>query len=345
MDRLKIAQIAPPWYPIPPTGYGGIELVVSLLADGLVDAGHDVTVFASGDSKTKAKLEYVFKTAPSKDIGRIPPEIIHIMPAYHRHGEFDIVHDHSGKVGPAIANFISTPVLHTLHGPFTDENKAYYRAINSGIWFNSISDYQASCCPDLNYIATIYNSVNVDWYPFSDKKEDYLLWLGRMNREKGAEIAVEVANRLGMRLVLASKMTEPHEFKHFEEKVKPILGPNTQIVGELTLQEKSDLLKNAKATLMPIQWPEPFGLVMIESMVCGTPCIAWRNGSVPEVIEDGVTGFIVESVDEMVEAVKKLDQIEPAACRKWVEERFSSQIMVANYIDAYRTIMGRGRAG
>jgi glycosyltransferase involved in cell wall biosynthesis len=337
---VKIAQIAPVWYPIPPTGYGGIELVVSLLADGLVDAGHDVTVFASGDSKTKAKLEYAYEKAPSSDIGRIPPEIIHMMPAYLRHAEFDLVHDHSGKVGPAIGNFISTPVLHTLHGPFTEENQRYYRTVNHGIWFNSISDYQASLCPDLNYVGTIYNSVNVDWYPFSAEKQDYLLWLGRMNNEKGAEFAVEVANRLGARLILASKMTEPHEFEHFENKVKPILRSNTEIVGELTLDEKSELIKNAKAVLMPIQWPEPFGLVMIEAMVCGTPCIAWRNGSVPEVIQDGKTGFIVESVDEMVEAVGRLDEIDPAACRAWVEERFSAPIMVANYVKAYERILG-----
>lgn len=340
---MKIAQIAPVWYPIPPTGYGGIELVVSLLADGLVDAGHDVTVFASGDSRTKAKLSYVYEKAPSSDIGRIPPEIIHMMPAYLRHEEFDIVHDHSGKVGPAIGNFISTPVLHTLHGPFTEENQRYYRTVNHGIWFNSISDYQASLCPDLNYVGTIYNSVNVDWYPFSAEKEDYLLWLGRMNNEKGAEFAVEVANRLDARLILASKMTEPHEFAHFENKVKPILRSNTEIVGELTLDEKAELIKNAKAVLMPIQWPEPFGLVMIEAMVCGTPCIAWRNGSVPEVIDDGKTGFIVESVDEMVEAVRRLDEIDPAACRAWVEERFSAPIMVASYVKAYERILGESR--
>lgn len=344
MERLKIAQIAPPWYPIPPTGYGGIELVVSLLADGLVDAGHDVTVFASGDSKTKAKLEYVYEKAPSSDIGRIPPEIIHVLPAYLRHGEFDIVHDHSGKVGPAIANFIDTPVLHTLHGPFTDENKRYYRTVNHGLWFNSISDYQASLCPDLNYVATIYNSVDPSWYPFSDQKEDYLLWLGRMNKEKGAEFAVEVANRLGVRLVMANKMTEPHEFEHFEQKVKPIMGDNIEMLGELTLEEKADLMKRAKCTLFPIQWPEPFGLVMIESMICGTPVVALRNGSVPEVVGDGVSGFIVDSIDEMVEAVKRIGEIDPQACRRWVEERFTVQIMVDNYVAAYRKILEKGRA-
>lgn len=341
MTSLKIAQIAPPWYPIPPTGYGGIELVVSLLADGLVDAGHDVTVFASKDSKTKAKLEYVYDVAPSADIGRIAPEIIHIMPAYLRHEEFDILHDHSGKVGPAIANFIPTPMLHTLHGPFNEENKRYYRSVNHGIWFNSISDYQASCCPDLNYVGTIYNSVNPDWYPFSAEKEDYLLFLGRMNPEKGAAIAIEVANRLQMRIVVATKMTEPMEIEHFEKDVKPLIGPNTELMGELTLEEKADIIKRAKATLFPIQWPEPFGLVMIESMVCGTPVIAWRNGSVPEVVSDGVSGFIVESTDEMAAAVRRLDEIDPAACRKWVVDNFSDRVMVQRYRDAYRRILGR----
>lgn len=341
MSTLRIAQIAPPWYPIPPTGYGGIELVVSLLADGLVDAGHDVTVFASGDSKTKAKLEHVYDAAPSADIGRIAPEVIHIMPAYLRREEFDVIHDHSGKVGPAIANFIDKPVLHTLHGPFTEENQRYYRSVNHGIWFNSISDYQASCCPDLNYVGTIYNSVDVDWYPFSAEKEDYLLFLGRMNREKGAEFAVEVANRLDMRLIIATKMTEPHEFEHFEAKVKPLMGANTEMLGELTLEEKADLIMRAKCTLFPIQWPEPFGLVMIESMVCGTPVVAWRNGSVPEVVGDGESGFIVESVDEMADAIRRIDTIDPAACRRWVEERFSAPTMVQSYVDAYRKILAR----
>lgn len=341
MEKLKIGMISPPWFAIPPRGYGGIELVVSLLTDGLVDAGHDVTVFATGDSKTKAKLEYVYEIGPSDKILESMPEVIHIMPAYMRHKEFDIIHDHSGRVGPAIANFIETPVLHTLHGPFTEEAKAYYAAVNHRIYFNAISEYQRSCMPELNYISTIYNAINVGWYPFSEEKEDYLLFLGRMNPQKGAHIAVEVANKLGMKLIIATKMAEPPEKAYFNEQVKPLLGNNVDILGELDLATKNDLVMRAKCTLFPITWPEPFGLVMIESMVTGTPVICFRNGAVPEVVVDGQDGFIVEEgdIDGMVDAVKRIGEIDPKVCRAHVAEKFDAPVMVANYEKAYQKML------
>ncbi|RJQ52827.1 MAG: glycosyltransferase family 4 protein [Actinobacteria bacterium] len=339
MEQLRIAQISPPWYAIPPTGYGGIELVVSLLADGLVQAGHEVTVFATGDSKTLAKLEYYYDYGPYERILQPVPEVCQVMPAYLRHKEFDVIHDHSGRVGPAIANFVPTPTLHTIHGPFTEEMKEYYRSINHGIYFNAISEYQRSLLPELNYVGTIYNSVNVDWYPFSETRDDYLLFLGRMSPQKGAHIAVEVANRLGMKLIIATKMVEPEEKAYFEEKVKPLLDNNVDILGELDLTTKTDLLMNARCTLFPIQWPEPFGLVMIESMVTGTPVICMRNGSVPEVVEDGGTGFIVDSVDEMAEAVRRVETIDPAYCRQYVDRKFSVPVMVGNYEKAYEKML------
>lgn len=342
MEKLKIAQVSPPWFAIPPRGYGGIELVVSLLADGLVDAGHDVTVFATGDSRTKAKLEFVYEIGPSEKILETMPEVVHIMPAYLRHEEFDLIHDHSGRVGPAIANFIDTPVLHTLHGPFTDEAKAYYASVNHHIFFNAISEYQRSCMPELNYIGTIYNAINTKWYPFSEEREDYLLFLGRMNPQKGAHIAVEVANRLDMKIIIATKMAEPAEKAYFEEEVKPLLRNNADILGELDLATKNDLVMRAKCTLFPITWPEPFGLVMIESMVTGTPVICFRNGSVPEVVDDGHSGFIVDTIEEMVDAVRRIDEIDPNECRRHVEEKFDAPIMVANYEKAYeKMLMGR----
>lgn len=339
MEKLKIGMISPPWFAIPPTGYGGIELVVSLLTEGLVDAGHDVTVFATGDSKTKARLEFVYEIGPSQNILETMPEVVHVMPAYMRHEEFDLIHDHSGRVGPAIANFISTPVLHTLHGPFTEEAKAYYASVNHRIYFNAISEYQRSGMPELNYIATIYNSVDANWYPFSEKREDYLLFLGRMNPQKGVHIAVEVANRLDMRLIIATKMAEPAEKAYFNEQVKPLLRENVDILGELDLATKNDLVMRAKCTLFPVTWPEPFGLVMIESMVTGTPVICFRNGAVPEVVEDGKTGFIVDTVDEMVEAVGKIDLIDPKYCRDYVTRRFDASVMVAEYEKAYEKML------
>ncbi|MDI6858406.1 MAG: glycosyltransferase family 4 protein [Dehalococcoidia bacterium] len=343
MRRLKIAQVAPPWYPIPPKGYGGIELVVSLLADGLVDAGHDVTVFATGDSKTKGKLSFVYKECAPAEIGKIDREICHLMPAYRQADEFDIIHDHT-MCGPAIGNFIDTPMLHTLHGPFTEPVKKFYASLNHGVFFNAISNYQRSCFPELNYVGTIYNSVMLDWYPLQERKKDYLLFLGRMNPEKGVREAVQVANRLGEKLVMVVKMVEPSEVEYFEEQVEPLIGDNVEVIGQVDVRTKARLVKDAKCLLYPIQWPEPFGLVMAEAMACGTPVVAIRNGSVPEVIVDGETGFIVESVDEMVEAVKHVGEIDPKDCRAWVAERFSVGRMVGDYLAAYETILTeRGR--
>lgn len=338
MKRLKIAQIAPPWYPIPPKGYGGIELVVSLLADGLVDAGHDVTVFATGDSSTKGKLSFVYKECAPTEIGRIDREICHLMPAYRQADDFDLIHDHT-MCGPAIGNFVDTPLLHTLHGPFTESAKEFYASLNHGLYFNAISDYQRNCFPELNYVATIYNSVKLEWYPLQERKKDYLLFLGRMNPEKGVREAVQVANRLGEKLVMVVKMVEPPEVQYFEEQVEPLIGENVEIIGQVDVRTKARLVKDAKCLLYPIQWPEPFGLVMAEAMACGTPVVAMRNGSVPEVVVDGKTGFIVESLDDMVEAVKHVDEIDPKDCRAWVAERFSVERMVADYLTAYEKIL------
>lgn len=338
MKQLKIAQIAPPWYPIPPKGYGGIELVVSLLADGLADLGHDVTVFATGDSQTKGTLSYVHAASAPEEIGRVDREIVHIMPAYLRAHDFDLIHDHT-MCGPAIANFIDRPVLHTLHGPFTESAKEFYKSLNHGIYFNAISEYQRSCCPDLNYAGTIYNSINLDWYQLEERKDDYLLFLGRMNPEKGVREAVEIANRLGAPLVMVVKMVEPFEIRYFEEQVKPVMRDNTRMIGQVDVATKAQLIKDARCMLYPIQWPEPFGLVMAEGMACGTPVVAMRNGSVPEVVVDGKTGFIVESQDAMVEAVKRVDEIDPHECRTWVAERFSVQRMVGDYLTAYGHIL------
>lgn len=336
---MKIGIVAPIWYPIPPTGYGGIELVVSLLTEGLVDQGHDVTLFAAAESKTKAKLISSFDVAPSEKIGQVYPDLIHALTAYLDEEKFDILHDHSGIIGPAIGAFCRRPVLHTLHGPATKESKRLYEMISPRIYFNAISEYQRRCFGDINFVATIYNAIDFRNYPFSATKDGYLLFLGRMNPEKGAHLAVEIANRLGERLLMVTKMAEPAEKKYFEEKVKPLIGENTEVIGEIDLNTKANLFKNAKCTLFPIQWPEPFGLVMIESMATGTPVVAIGDGAVPEVIVDGQTGFIVENIEQMIEAVKKIDQIDPKACRSYAEQRFSTKTMVTNYELAYEKIL------
>ncbi len=337
---MKIAQIAPPWYPIPPAGYGGIELVVSLLTEGLLKRGHDVTLFASGDSSTEAELVSVFEFAPTREIGQVYPDLLHVLNAYERASEFDIIHDHSGMIGPALGSFCSTPVLHTLHGPATERAKYLYSRLKDKIYFNAISEYQRKCFGNLNFVATIYNAIDIHAYPFSPRKDNYLLFLGRMSPEKGAHLAVEVANRLKKKLVLVTKMAEEREKRYYKTQVEPLLSENIEILGEVDLKTKAELYMNAECTLFPIQWPEPFGLVMVESMATGTPVVALRNGSTPKVIVHKKTGFIVDSMEEMVKAVAKVEEIDPKMCRKHVEERFSAERMVGDYEKTYQRILG-----
>ena len=336
---MKIAQIAPIWYAIPPKGYGGIEYVVHCITEGLVERGHDVTLFASGDSVTKAKLISSFDIAPSERIGQAYPDLLHVMQAYQMADEFDIIHDHSGLIGPVIGSFVETPVLHTLHGPATQEAKEFYGRMKDQLYYNGISDYQREEFGNLNFVGTIYNGVDLGKYEYQEKKDDYLFFLGRMNPEKGAHVAVEIAKRTGKKLLMVSKMTEPHEKAYFEKEVKPRLVPNVELMGEVDVPTKIEMFKKASCVLFPIQWPEPFGLVMTEAMACGTPVLAIRNGSVPEVIADGKTGFICNTVEEMIKAVDKIGQIRPIDCRRHVEENFSTDRQVERYEAAYRKIL------
>ena len=340
-DRLKIAIIAPTWFAVPPTGYGGIELVVSLLADGLVDAGHDVTLFASGDSLTKANLSYIFEEAPSELIGRSLPEIRHALACYERADEFDVINDHSGIPAAALGGLVQTPVLHTVHGPLdTHETQHAYGAIAEvapGVGLISISENQRRPMPDLPWAATIPNAIDLSLYPSKPHKGDYLLFLGRFSPDKGAHRAIAVAMELGLPLKMAGKNREPKERQYFAELIEPHVGHGgIEYLGEVSHGEKVELLQDARATLFPIEWEEPFGLVMIEAMACGTPVIATRHGAVPEVIEDGVSGIIVDSYREMGAALEQADALDPAECRRYVEERFAPERMVRDYENAYR---------
>jgi len=339
---MRIAQMAPIWYSIPPRGYGGIEQVVHLLTEGLVKRGHDVTLFASGDSVTGGELCSVFDFGPCEQMGHIYPDLLHVISAYQHADEFDIIHDHSGMIGPAIGSVVKTPVLHTLHGLATDDTKRLYKLLSPNIYFNAISDYQKMCFGDLNFVGTIYNAVDTETYPLVEDKEDYLLFVGRMSFQKGAQIAVNVAKKLGMKIKLVTKISEPHEKKYFAEYVEPNMTSSCELIGDIDLEEKINIYAKAKCTLFPIQWPEPFGLVMAESMATGTPVIAVKDGAVPEVVHDGKTGYLVNNnVDEMCEAVKKMDKIEPKKCRQHVVDNFSVMAMVKNYESAYELICNR----
>jgi glycosyltransferase involved in cell wall biosynthesis len=341
---VRIAVLAPVWFPVPPTGYGGIEWVVWLLADGLVAAGHDVTLFAAGDARTRAKLEYVYARAPSDEIGTTFPDLRHALHCYSRQDEFDLVNDHTGMLAAALGGAVRRPVVHTVHGPLDGLSGALYRQIAlvaPRVGLISISMNQRKPLPDLNWVGNCPNALDFELYPFAPRRGDYLLFLGRMTPEKGAHRAVRIAIETDQPLKLAGKMREPAERRYFDEYVRPHLTSRIEYVGEVSHGEKVELLQHARATLFPIEWEEPFGLVMIESMACGTPVIASRRGAVPEVVEHGRSGIIVDDWRSAAAALDAADAIAPETCRRYAEERFAPERMVQDYLAAYEALLAR----
>ena len=319
---MKVALISPVWFPVPPTGYGGIEWIVWLLADGLVDAGADVTLFASGDSHTKAKLESVYETAPSELIGTSIVELHHCLHCYERADEFDVINDHSGLPAAALGGALQTPTLHTVHGPLDAIGGVVYEQIarvSPQVGLISISMNQRTPKPDLPWAANCPNALDLSLYPMKPHRGDYLLFVGRMSPDKGCHRAIDIAVTAGLPLKIAGKRREPAEIAYFEEFVRPHLSSEIEYLGEVTHGEKVELLQHARATLFPIEWEEPFGLVMIESMACGTPVIATRIGAVPEVIEHGRSGIIVDDYHEIARRARGGGQARargPAALRR-----------------------------
>jgi glycosyltransferase involved in cell wall biosynthesis len=339
---MRIAILSPVWFPVPPTGYGGIEWVVSLLADGLTEAGHDVTLFASGDSRSLATISSLYPDAPSAQIGQTSVELSHALSCLARAGDFDVVNDHSGPLAAALGGLVSTPVVHTVHGPLSEAELRTYRAIAEiapRVGLISLSENQRRPGPDLPWVANIHNALDLDSYPLHEERGEYLLFLGRMSPDKGAHRAIEVARAAGVPIKLAGKKREHAEQAYFDEVVRPLLGDDAEYVGETTHALKVDLLQNARATLFPIDWEEPFGLVMIESMACGTPVVATRRGAVPEVVAHGRSGVIVDDWHDMAAALADADALEPDACRSWVEEHFSAERMTRDYAAAYEQVL------
>ena len=344
---MKIAILAPIWFAVPPSGYGGIEWVVSLLADGLTDAGHEVTLFASGDSRTKATLSSVFDEAPSELIGRTQPELLHGLSCYVRAEEFDIVNDHTGMLGSMLGATVETPVVHTVHGPLDGEPGRIYELIDHlapHVGLISISMNQRKPKPNLNWIGNCHNALDFSVYPFKPTRGEYLLFLGRLSPDKGAHRAIAVAMETGLPLKIAGKKQDPKEVRYFKELVEPHLLDGIEYLGEVSHGEKVELLQNARATLFPIEWEEPFGLVMIESMACGTPVIATRWGAVPEVIEHGRSGIIVDDYRIFPAALEEADKLDPFDIRRYVEQEFSRERMVSDYLKVYRAFIERTRA-
>jgi glycosyltransferase involved in cell wall biosynthesis len=332
---MRIAEVAPPWLAVPPKGYGGIEWVVALVADGLVERGHDVTLFATGDSITKARLEYVFDVAPGPTfINEIWHDAMHTTHAFRNREAFDAYHVHTPWSSLLVSAALGVPTVHTLHGSFTPEMRRLYSTFGDRVWFAAISEAQRAQMPELNYAGVVYNGVDPALYPFTEEKDDFVLFLGRAVPDKGVLRAVQAAAAAGERLVLAVKVADQIEVEYWNREVLPALPADVTLLGEITFTEKVDLLSRAKAVLFPIDWDEPFGLVLIEAMACGTPVLATPHGAVPEIVVDGRTGFVlpVEGFpDHAAAALKRVQELDPKAARRRVEEHFSRRDMVYGY--------------
>ncbi|MFL6128951.1 MAG: glycosyltransferase family 4 protein [Mycobacteriales bacterium] len=344
-QSLRVALVAPPWFEVPPQGYGGIEALCADLADGLVACGHEVHLFASGSRGTDAHFIRTYEDPPSERVGDPILEMIHAarVAAAMTDMQLDIVHDHT-LAGPLLARARRCPTMLTVHGPLDGELGDYLELLGSTVHLVAISAAQRRSRPELNWAATIPNALRVADYPFRAEKEDYALFLGRMNPEKGAHVAIEVAREAGCRLLIAAKCNEPAEQAYFDEQVAPRLGDGVEWLGEADADRKRQLLGAARCLLFPLRWEEPFGLVMIEALACGTPVVALRRGSVPEIVVDGVTGYVRDDAAELPPLLSQVDALDAKACRRRAEEEFDLPVMISRYEQAYRAVIA-GHAG
>jgi glycosyltransferase involved in cell wall biosynthesis len=340
---MKILQIAPVWETVPPPAYGGTEEVVSQLVEELVRRGHSVTLWAAGDSTTSARLRWSsphsLRTAELAD--RAPHDWLHIARALEdaATGDYDLIHNHAGELPLAFLRLIDKPVLSTMHYTATPDTLPIWHDASG--WYNTISHSQHALLPRLHrptHAGTVYNGIDVASFPFSAQKDDYLLFLSRMAEDKAPHIAIEVAHRLNKRLLMAGKV-DWRERGYFERMVQPLIdGDRVQFLGEADSRLKRRLYRDALALLLPLQWDEPFGLVSIEAMACGTPVIAFPRGALAELVVDGETGFLVQDTEQMVEFARRVGDIDPARCRAHVSASFDSTIMTIAYERIYQRI-------
>jgi glycosyltransferase involved in cell wall biosynthesis len=344
---MRILQIAPPWFAVPPEGYGGIERIVAILADGLVAAGHDVTLLASGGSRTDARLWTVFDEPPSRALGSAEHEITHWMRAHAARDEFDVIHDHSSFVGAALAAVADgPPVVHTVHGAWHPHIAAAYRALPPRVHLVALSEDHAARAPSGLELHVVHNGIDLTQFPFRETPDPagYLAFVGRANPDKGPVVAIRVAQRLGRPLRMALKINEPNECTYFDDVLRSLL---TDADIDLTLNgsaaHSAAIMAGAVATLAPLAWDEPFGLVLAESMASGTPVVAFDRGAASELIAQRRTGMLVApgDVDAFCAAVNGAVALPRSACRRRVEERFSASTMVASYARVYAQVAAR----
>ncbi|MBS0149580.1 MAG: glycosyltransferase family 4 protein [Nitrospira sp.] len=339
---MRIAQVAPLWESVPPKLYGGTERIVSYITEELVAMGHDVTLFASGDSETTAKLEAICPQALRLNTGifnRDAPLIMQQERALGVSGNFDIVHSHLDFLGFPVARRNAVPMVTTLHGRLDlPELEPIFREFIE-MPLVSISASQRQPLPWANWAGTIHHGLPRHLYSFHPKSEGYLAFLGRISPEKRPDQAIEIAKRSGIPLKMAAKV-DPADRVYFEAAVEPLLNhPLIEFVGEISDAEKNDFVGNAMALVCPYDWPEPFGLVLIEALACGTPVLAYRRGSIPEIIDHGSTGFVCETLDEMAEAVGQVSILDRQRCRAAFDERFTADRMARDYVALYERIL------
>lgn len=343
---LRIAMLAPPWIAVPPPGYGGVEEVVSVLTEALVRRGHDVTLFCAPGSASSATVETLLDAAHPDEIERSLYEADHVSRAFDAIDlapparRFDVIHDHCGFSALAMAGRIDTPIVHTLHGQFTPATSAFYLRHAGKAVIVGISRAQlASAPPGIQPILAIPNPLDVAAWPLVERKDDYLLWIGRMTSEKGPQRAIAAARAAGVPLVLAG-VIQPRQREFFEREVAPhVDGSRVKFVGEVAGATKRSLFARARALLMPIRWDEPFGMVMVEALACGTPVIAFAEGAARELVADGRTGFLVADEQAMTAAVGRLEEIDARDCRAWVIANCDVDTVAAAYERVYRSVV------
>jgi glycosyltransferase involved in cell wall biosynthesis len=349
--RLRVAMLAPPWIPIPPPGYGGIEFVVALLCDALVDRGHDVELCCAPGSQSKARVHPLLERPHPESIERSLFEADHVglafaeIDAAARRGEpFDLVHDHCGFTPLAMADRLATPLVHTVHGPFDQDTSPYYARHSRKGDIVCISHAQAGMAPDgARVTEVVHNPIDVDAWPVGLNKQDFLLWVGRIVPEKGPQRAIRVAKATNRPLVLAGPVRPNYE-RWFATEIQPhIDGEMIRYVGEVGGARKQRLFADAYAFLMPIRWPEPFGMVMVEALAAGTPVLAFTEGAAPEIVEHGKSGFLVKDEDEMAAMVEPAGHLDPLDCRRSAE-RFHPYNIAARYEAVYLDAAHRAAA-
>jgi glycosyltransferase involved in cell wall biosynthesis len=327
--------------PVPPPAYGGAEAVLDTLARGLRRAGHSVMLYATGDSTCPVERAWTYERALGVGVGGMAAELRQVIAAYDLVGEADIVHDHT-VVGPVYAGrFPAPPTVTTNHGPFDAELAAIYGVVADRVPLIAISHHQASTAGAVPVAGVIHHGVDLDRFPFGRGDGGYALFLGRMTPEKGVHTAVEIARAAGVPLRIAAKMREEAEHAYFAERVRPLLGGEVEYVGEVGNEDKLELLSRALCLLNPIAWPEPFGMVMVEALACGTPVVATPCGAAPEIVGQGVTGFLAPDTDGLAAALARVGELHRPACRRSVQERFSMARLAEDHVALYEQVLAR----